>query len=270
MTRTRAPQNAQTRPSAIIVIALYLFFVATVVRTLIRVANVPAIQDRLGWFLGLELVFLALVSLVLWRPAMPPLLLHAVFACQSILILAVFALAPDLDFVTALFMLPTYQAVMLFTGRKRWTWVLVFVALTGASSILFLEPLRGLALGLIPMAGEFVLAVYTTASQEVSAAHARSQAVLAELEETHRQLQLYAGQVEELAAIEERNRLARQLHDSVSQTMFSIILNTRAAQLLLERDPGRVRPQIEALQALVQSALADMRSLIAELRDKKV
>jgi signal transduction histidine kinase len=74
--------------------------------------------------------------------------------------------------------------------------------------------------------------------------------------------------VEELAAMEERNRLARELHDSVSQTMFSLLLATRSAQILLERDPVRVRPQLEQLQELTQSALAQMRSLIAELRPK--
>jgi two-component system NarL family sensor kinase len=75
---------------------------------------------------------------------------------------------------------------------------------------------------------------------------------------------------------EERNRLARELHDSVSQTMFSIILNIRSTQILLERDPAQVRAQqvraqqvrtqLEQLQKLTQSALAQMRSLIAQLR----
>jgi signal transduction histidine kinase len=270
MTPLAPSKNAQPRPGRVIVTALYLFFLAEVVRTLARVNDVPAIADRLGWFLGLELAFMVLFTLVLWRPALPPLAIHCIFAIQSILTVAVFALAPELDFIPALFLLPSYQVVMLFSGRPRWTWILIFALLTVLSSMVLLEPLRGLALGLIPMAGEIVLAAFTSATQEVAAAHARSQAVLAELQETHRQLNLYAGQVEELAAIEERNRLARQLHDSVSQTMFSIILNTRAAQLLLDRDPARVRPQIEQLQTLVQSALVDLRSLIAELRDKKI
>ena len=74
--------------------------------------------------------------------------------------------------------------------------------------------------------------------------------------------------MEELAAIEERNRLARELHDSVSQTMFSIILNVRSTQVLLQRDPTRLRPQLETLQKLAQSALVEMRSLIAQLRPK--
>jgi signal transduction histidine kinase len=90
--------------------------------------------------------------------------------------------------------------------------------------------------------------------------------MLGELQDTHRQLQAYADQVEELAAMEERNRLARELHDSVSQTLFSIVLHTRSAQILLERDPPRIRPQLQRLQELTQNALAQMRGLIAQLR----
>jgi signal transduction histidine kinase len=268
MTSPTRSQSGQARPTNVIVVALYLFFIAQVGRTLARVDAVPAIQGRLGWFLGLELAFLGLFTLALWRPGLPRLLLHLIFAVQSALIVALFALGPDLDFVTSLFIMTSYQAVTILTGRARWAWIIVFVVLTGGSSMVFLEPLRGLALGLIPQAAEIVVAAYISANQEVEAAQVRSQAMLAELQETNRQLELYASQVEELAAIEERNRLARQIHDSVSQTMFSILLNTRAAQLLLEKRPERVRPQLEQLQVLVQSALSKMRSLIAELRIK--
>jgi signal transduction histidine kinase len=64
----------------------------------------------------------------------------------------------------------------------------------------------------------------------------------------------------------ERNRLARELHDSVSQTMFSITLNVRSTQILLEREPSRVRPQLEQLQELSSRALSQMRALISQWR----
>ena len=70
----------------------------------------------------------------------------------------------------------------------------------------------------------------------------------------------------QLAVLEERQRLARELHDSASQTMFSISLHTRAAQIMLEREPNRLQPQLEELQRLTRSALDEMRGLIAHLR----
>jgi signal transduction histidine kinase len=70
----------------------------------------------------------------------------------------------------------------------------------------------------------------------------------------------------ELSTIEERKRLARELHDSVTQTLFSISLTAEAAAALVASDPERARAELETLQELTAAALAEMRSLIFELR----
>jgi signal transduction histidine kinase len=77
-------------------------------------------------------------------------------------------------------------------------------------------------------------------------------------------------QAQELAALEERQRLARELHDSVTQSLFSMTLMTRALPRMLERDPARAREQIERLNELGQGALAEMRALIFELRPESL
>jgi signal transduction histidine kinase len=70
----------------------------------------------------------------------------------------------------------------------------------------------------------------------------------------------------ELSVIEERNRLARELHDAVSQTLFSAVLTAEAAAALIERDPAKAKAQLDKLQELAQHARDEMRSLIFELR----
>lgn len=102
--------------------------------------------------------------------------------------------------------------------------------------------------------------------QELSSVNETLQQRLAELGETHRQLQAYTIQAEELAALQERNRLARELHDSVTQTIFSMTLSAEAARILLERDPPQATPHLERLQELAQEALSEMRALIQQLR----
>jgi signal transduction histidine kinase len=67
------------------------------------------------------------------------------------------------------------------------------------------------------------------------------------------------------AAMEERQRLARELHDSVSQSLFSIELNAGAAEALMEKDPARARERIGRLRGTAHEALNDLRALIAEL-----
>ncbi|HET9496396.1 MAG TPA: GAF domain-containing protein [Chloroflexia bacterium] len=71
------------------------------------------------------------------------------------------------------------------------------------------------------------------------------------------------------AALEERQRLARELHDSVTQELFSISLTARSIQMLLERSGNltdSVRDKMLDLRNLTQGALAEMRALIFELR----
>ncbi len=69
-----------------------------------------------------------------------------------------------------------------------------------------------------------------------------------------------------LAVVDERNRLARELHDSVTQSLFSMSLIARALPDLLDRDTRRARERIDRLSELANGALAEMRSLIFELR----
>jgi len=70
----------------------------------------------------------------------------------------------------------------------------------------------------------------------------------------------------ELSVVAERNRLALELHDAVSQKLFGLVLSAEAAGTLLDRDPAAARDQVERLQALAQDALEELRSLVFELR----
>jgi PAS domain S-box-containing protein len=73
-------------------------------------------------------------------------------------------------------------------------------------------------------------------------------------------------QAGELAAGEERAHLARELHDSVTQALFSMTLVSRSIEMLLDRDPDAARTQLTQLRELQREALAEMRALIFELR----
>ncbi len=73
-------------------------------------------------------------------------------------------------------------------------------------------------------------------------------------------------QTREYAVVEERNRLARDLHDSVTQSLFSVTLLSEAALSLLDRDPAKARERLERANELAAGALAEMRALIFQLR----
>jgi signal transduction histidine kinase len=71
---------------------------------------------------------------------------------------------------------------------------------------------------------------------------------------------------QEAAVLEERGRLARDLHDSISQQLFSMTLTAQAARVQLEKNPARTATQLERLQETAAAALAEMRALIFQLR----
>lgn len=76
---------------------------------------------------------------------------------------------------------------------------------------------------------------------------------------------LYA-RAEATATLEERQRLARELHDAVTQTLFAASLIAEVLPRLWERDPERARERLEELRELTRGALAEMRTLLLELR----
>ncbi|MGH2599363.1 MAG: PAS domain S-box protein [Dehalococcoidia bacterium] len=78
------------------------------------------------------------------------------------------------------------------------------------------------------------------------------------------------GQAQSLAVVEERQRLARELHDSVTQSLFSMTMISGALPRLLARDPARALERTERLHELSQGALAEMRALIFELHPESL
>jgi len=77
--------------------------------------------------------------------------------------------------------------------------------------------------------------------------------------------QLYE-QAQSLAALQERQRLAQNLHDAVNQSLFSASLIAEVLPRLWERTPEEARESLEDLRRLTRGAMAEMRGLLAELR----
>jgi signal transduction histidine kinase len=83
------------------------------------------------------------------------------------------------------------------------------------------------------------------------------------VEQRSRQLSEQAGL---LAVIEERQRIARELHDSVSQALYGIGLGARTALKLLKKEPSMAAESLDYVLSLAAAGLAEMRALIFELR----
>jgi PAS domain S-box-containing protein len=78
------------------------------------------------------------------------------------------------------------------------------------------------------------------------------------------------AQARDKATLEERQRLARELHDSVSQALYGITLGTKTAHALLKRNPEQVADSLEYVLSLAKAGQAEMRALIFELRPESL
>ncbi len=79
-----------------------------------------------------------------------------------------------------------------------------------------------------------------------------------------------AQQARQMAAVQERQWLARELHDSVTQSLFAASLIAQQLPSLWERKPEKAREQTKDIVTLTQSALAEMRTLLIELRPEAI
>jgi signal transduction histidine kinase len=77
-------------------------------------------------------------------------------------------------------------------------------------------------------------------------------------------------QSRKLSVMKERQKLARELHDSVSQALYGIALGLQTSQILLERDPTQLKAPLEYCLALANTGMAEMRALIFELRPESL
>ena len=119
------------------------------------------------------------------------------------------------------------------------------------------------------VAGARVLAVLNLESRQVGAFTNEGVAVLetaADVLASAIENARLHQRAQEAAVLEERSRLARDLHDSISQQLFSMTLTAQAARVQLDKNPARTATQLERLQETAAAALAEMRALIFQLR----
>jgi signal transduction histidine kinase len=111
-----------------------------------------------------------------------------------------------------------------------------------------------------------VLVVQSTEGGRFSATDRWVMSTLADLLSVAIQNTDLYSQAQEGAAYEERNRLARELHDSVSQALYGIAMGTKTARALLDRDPARLKDPLDYILQLADAGLMEMRALIFDLR----
>jgi signal transduction histidine kinase len=190
------------------------------------------------------------------------------FGVQTALVVMMGIIVPSFDFLWGLYVILAGQIYLHLPRRAALIWLGVLTVIAGLFLMTTMDAALGLAILLNFIAVSIFMISFANASWQAEEARNESAALLRDLQTAHAQLQDYADQAKELSAVRERNRVARGLHDSVNQSIFSITLTAEAARTMLDRDPARVPPYLDQLQEMTGSALAQLRSLIGQLRPK--
>lgn len=196
-----------------------------------------------------------------------PRYLHAYLAVQTLIGLAILVMPPNHHFSAGLGLVLSAQAVLLLPPRQSYSWIAAFTAVFMAGLVYGHGLLNGLSLGLLYIVGYLFTGAYADVVRQASTAQERSEALFEELKAAHSQLQAYAERAEELAVLEERHRLARDLHDSVVQSIYGLALSAEAAiRRLSEGEEQLATEQLLEIRHSAQAALGEMRYLVFELR----
>lgn len=183
------------------------------------------------------------------------------------LLILVFALGYSSVYIF-LFYILSVQALMLLPMRIGLRWVLLFTAITGVVTFYHdFQPYEDLVTTLINGAGFLFFGAFGNALVRAQQARDESQRILAELTDAHLRLQRYAEQAESLAVAEERNRMSREMHDTLGHRLTVAIVQLEGAARLLERDTQRAGQMVQTVREQLVEGLAELRTTLAALRD---
>lgn len=95
----------------------------------------------------------------------------------------------------------------------------------------------------------------------------RAERLLRDLEDAHHQLRDYAARIENLAVAEERNRIARDIHDSLGHYLTAMTMQLQAARQMVRSEPVQAAASIQKVEDMARESLAELRRAVAALRE---
>lgn len=180
---------------------------------------------------------------------------------QSGLVIAMLYFAPQVDIFPMLFFTLSFQAVQYFSIRIGFGCIVAFSMAMAGMLLVGMEFEQWIVMLLLSTGANVVMGSFALLIKRTERSRRENQRQFGELQDAYRDLENYAAQAEALAAAEERQRIVRELHDSLTQTLFSMNLAVQAAQLAARQDPDHVMGYLHRLKTLSRSAVSELQAL---------
>jgi signal transduction histidine kinase len=190
---------------------------------------------------------------------------HIRLAILSALTAGLMTLSPGWNFFPILFFVLAPVAMTNLSLKTGFIWIGVFILISGAIMVAS-NGWIGLAI-LLPFAAGFIFfGVFGWMMMESDRNRLRSEQLLAELQTAHQQLQEYTARAEDLAIAQERNRIAREMHDTLGHRLTIASVQLEGAQRLISTNPERAASMIGVVREQVKEGLSELRRTVAMLR----
>ena len=240
-------------------------YIVTFITASRNTVQLTALQIVLGILIGVGYLVLGLFDTELLRN-FPEKARHVIFfSVQCALVLGIgITLGPG---GTWLIGLPLVSiAVERLTPRWRWPVYIGVLAVVILPILYYSTWETALMNALIISTAIFFVVIITQVRMNEQRARENAERLTRDLEAANRQLAEYASQAEELAATQERNRLARDIHDNLGHYLTIVNVQIEAAKVTCESDPARALDALNKAQEMARKGLNSVRESVAALR----
>ena len=119
-------------------------------------------------------------------------------------------------------------------------------------------------------AGQIFILIFTQTAYTEQQGRIKMEKLAGQLSEANRHLSEYAEQVKDLTLSQERNRLAREIHDGLGHYLTTINMQIKAALAIIQKEPAQAVQMLEKAQQLSTEALIDVRNSVSSLREDNI
>ncbi len=191
---------------------------------------------------------------------------HLFLGVETALVCGLLAVVPGSSYFPIIFFVLSVDAMLAYPLRVAAVWILLFCLISGVNFIYGFGWLPGLQ-HLVPYAcGYFFFGVFTNSLYQARIAQMRSQRYLDHLHRANQQLKESAERIESLTISQERNRLAREMHDTVGHRLTVAAVQVEGAQRLMEANPQKAAAMLETVRSEIGQALKEIRQTVSRLR----
>ncbi len=192
-------------------------------------------------------------------------LMQSKLAAETCVVAGLIYMQPNWGVFPILFFLLGPEALIRFPITIGVVWVGIFTLVTGVIFAVFIGWM-GLLLLLPYAAGYLFFAIFGWTTSQAMKDRKRSEQLLAELQAAHNQLQEYTSRLEELTITQERNRIAREMHDTLGHRLTVVSVQLEGAQRLVRSNPERAEQILGTVREQIREGLGELRRTVAILR----